>query len=158
MSAGRATATLAASAMGVIAISLAISGCDNTSTSTSRSAASATKSPSDQSEGVEGESVTRAPEAPDGEVLTQVASVSGNRILNLPGGLSKAPLGIAVNCKGKGTLKVSVEPVALSFPLECVDGEVSSTYNEIQLKRPRAEGAVHVEAPSSVHWSMTIAQ
>ncbi|MGY3201011.1 hypothetical protein [Streptomyces sp. TE5632] len=29
------------------------------------------------------------------------------------------------------TLTVSADPIGLGFPLECVDGEVSSTYNEL---------------------------
>ncbi|OKJ02790.1 hypothetical protein AMK18_10120 [Streptomyces sp. CB01249] len=65
---------------------------------------------------------------------------------------------IQVNCRGKGTVDVALKPVGLSFPLECVDGEVSSTYNEIQLKRARSEGSVQITAPSTVSWSLTVEQ
>lgn len=68
------------------------------------------------------------------------------------------PLAIQVNCQGKGTLKVFIEPVGVSFPLECVEGEVSSTYNEMRVKGARAEGSVRVSAPSDVRWALTVDQ
>jgi hypothetical protein len=49
-----------------------------------------------------------------------------------------------------------VEPVGLSFPLECVDGEVSSTFNQLALKRARDHGTVSVTAPSQVRWALTV--
>lgn len=82
----------------------------------------------------------------------------GNAELELPAGMAKAPLSIAVNCQGKGILEVTVKPINLSFPLKCVESEVSSTFNQIALKRPRAEGAVYIEAPSSVRWAVAVGQ
>ncbi|MYQ52535.1 hypothetical protein GTW41_15040 [Streptomyces sp. SID4941] len=67
-------------------------------------------------------------------------------------------LAVQVNCQGEGTLHVTVKPVGLSFPLECVDEEVSSTYNEIRLKRARSEGSIQVTAPSTVLWALTAEQ
>ncbi|QKW10689.1 hypothetical protein HUT18_06895 [Streptomyces sp. NA04227] len=61
-----------------------------------------------------------------------------------------------VNCEGKGTLKVEVKPVEVRFPLECVEGEVSSTMNQVVLKRERSDGWVSVTAPSSVRWALTV--
>ncbi|WP_229919817.1 hypothetical protein [Streptomyces minutiscleroticus] len=72
--------------------------------------------------------------------------------------MATGPLSVLVNCQGKGTLTVAVKPVGLSFPLECVQDAVSSTYNELQLKRERPEGAVTVTANSDVRWSLTVGQ
>ncbi|MEU4093302.1 hypothetical protein [Streptomyces sp. NPDC026673] len=154
--------------LGVAIIGLLVSGCSGDdgqaagAPSAERSApgrsAQASHTSSHRAESVPGASVTEAPGLPDGRVLAQAADVRGHRTLNLPGGAEKAPLSIAVNCEGRGTLKVTVEPIALSFPLECVDGEVSGTFNQIDLKRARPEGTVYVEAPSSVRWSMTIGE
>ncbi|MBL3670783.1 hypothetical protein JL475_33465 [Streptomyces sp. M2CJ-2] len=76
----------------------------------------------------------------------------------IEGGIRPGALSVLVNCQGEGTLTVSVDPVGLSFPLECVDGEVSSTYNELALKQTRPQATVKVEAPSPVRWSLTIGQ
>ncbi|THA72993.1 hypothetical protein E6P78_01575 [Streptomyces sp. A0958] len=65
---------------------------------------------------------------------------------------------IQVNCQGNGTLDVALKPVGLSFPLKCVNGEVSSSYDEIRLKRARSEGSVQISAPSTVSWSLTVEQ
>jgi hypothetical protein len=122
-----------------------------------RSVASPTGSPtSGRAEHVPGETVTKAPVLPNGEVLAQAANASGNREMEIRGGIKPGKLSVLVNCQGKGTLTVSVEPVGLSFPLECVDGEVSSTFNQVGLKRSREHGTVNVAAPSRVHWALTV--
>ncbi|MER7959505.1 MULTISPECIES: hypothetical protein [unclassified Streptomyces] len=63
-----------------------------------------------------------------------------------------------VACQGKGTVTVSYAPAGLSFPLKCVDGEVSTTYNQIELKHDRDSASVNVQAPSSVRWAMSVGQ
>ncbi|MEU5090645.1 hypothetical protein [Streptomyces sp. NPDC021356] len=112
---------------------------------------------SDRAEHIPGENVTKAPKLPSGVPLAQVASVKGNREIEL-GHIAAQPLSVMVNCQGKGTLTVEVRPMRLSFPLECVAGEVSSTYNELKLKKSRDQGVVYVTAPSSVRWSLTVGQ
>jgi hypothetical protein len=112
---------------------------------------------SGRAEHVEGESVTKAPKLVSGVPLAQAASARGNRELEL-GHITSQPLAVLVNCQGKGTLKVEVRPMGLSFPLECVSTEVSSTYNEMRLKKGREHGVVSVTAPSSVRWSLTVGQ
>ncbi|MFI9624744.1 hypothetical protein [Streptomyces sp. NPDC052042] len=114
------------------------------------------KSPG-RAENVAGETVTEAPRLLSGEPLAQVASAKGNREIDL-GQISARPLSVLVNCQGEGTLTVRVQPMGLSFPLECVDHEVNSTYNELRLKRAREHGTVTVTAPSTVRWAMTIGQ
>ncbi|MFC9623285.1 hypothetical protein ACFTXM_25895 [Streptomyces sp. NPDC056930] len=64
-----------------------------------------------------------------------VASKQGNAELPLTKEIGAGTLAIQINCQGKGILNVTVDPVGLSFPLNCVNEEVSSTYNEIHLKR-----------------------
>ncbi|WP_274558750.1 hypothetical protein [Streptomyces spiramyceticus] len=110
--------------------------------------------------GAEGpkESVTKAPDIYGGKVLASVANGKGNQSLPLEGGVGSGELAIAVNCQGKGLIKITLEPVGLSFPQECKAGEVTSTYNEFALKRSRKDASVKVEVPSTVRWSMTIGQ
>ncbi|MCX5114830.1 hypothetical protein OOK13_41575 [Streptomyces sp. NBC_00378] len=114
---------------------------------------------SDRAEHIEGESVSRAPKpVNDGQVLLSVASKHGNAELPLTTEVGTGMLAIQVNCQGEGTLNVTVDPVGLSFPLECVNEEVSSTYNEIHLKRARSKGTVQITAPSTVRWALTAEQ
>ncbi|MFI6275787.1 hypothetical protein [Streptomyces sp. NPDC050988] len=67
---------------------------------------------------------------------------------------------VAVRCQGEGEIEVSVEPVNVGFPLECVDGEASATtstiYHQINVAGAEKKGTVSVLASSSVRWSMTI--
>ncbi|MFF8970333.1 hypothetical protein [Streptomyces sp. NPDC014995] len=49
-----------------------------------------------------------------------------------------------------------MSPVHVSFPLECLTGEISTTYNQIAVTGVDRSGNVSVHAPSSVRWSMTI--
>ncbi len=62
----------------------------------------------------------------------------------------------AVRCQGKGEIKVSLKSVNVDFPLKCVDGEVSTTHNEVGVAGAENKGTVSVQAPSAVRWSMTI--
>ncbi|MFE7518588.1 hypothetical protein [Streptomyces halstedii] len=113
----------------------------------------------ERAEHIEGETVSQAPKpVNDGQVLLSVASRKGNAELPLTKEIGIGSLAVQVNCQGEGTLHVTVKPVGLSFPLECVDEEVSSTYNEIRLKRARGEGSIQVTAPSTVLWALTAEQ
>ncbi|MFI1763623.1 hypothetical protein ACH41H_16465 [Streptomyces sp. NPDC020800] len=100
--------------------------------------------------------MTEAPRLPDGTVVARAADAVGNREMDLRGGLENGTLSVLVNCRGKGRLTVHVQPVGLSFPLACVDGEVRSTYNRLKLKRPRGHGTVSVTVPSTVRWALTV--
>ncbi|WP_256103049.1 hypothetical protein [Streptomyces sp. Ncost-T10-10d] len=144
---------------------LALAGCSGekepsaTEPTTSRSARPSPSQISDRAEHIEGETVSRAPKpVNDGQVLLSVTSKQGNAELPLTKEIGAGTLAIQVNCQGKGILNVNVDPVGLSFPLNCVNEEVSSTYNEIHLKRARSEGTVRVSAPSTVRWALTAEQ
>ncbi|MFF9483583.1 hypothetical protein [Streptomyces sp. NPDC014676] len=102
--------------------------------------------------------MTRAPQVVDGEVIASLADARGNRTLPLDGGVRSGPVSIAVNCQGEGTLTVELKPVGLSFPLECVGHEVSSTYNQIALKEAREEAVLQVTAGSGVRWALSVGQ
>ncbi|WP_405599686.1 hypothetical protein OG741_19785 [Streptomyces sp. NBC_01410] len=149
----------------IAALLLGISGCsddDAKSQPTSTSASPVKPMPtsttgSSRAEHIEGETVTQAPKPVDGKAVLRVASRTGNATLPLSD-IGAGRLAIQVNCQGKGTLTVSVTPIGLSFPLECVDHEVSSTYNEIRLKRARSEAAIQITAPSAVIWALTVEQ
>ncbi|CAM5458065.1 hypothetical protein GCM10010378_52550 [Streptomyces viridochromogenes] len=149
--------------IGGIAAVVALTGCTSSHngaptphTSPPRATGSSTSSPSsERAEHIPGETVTEAPVLPDGKVVAQAVNATGNREMDIRGGITAGPLSILVNCQGRGTLTVSVEPVGLSFPLECVEGEVSSTFNQLSLKRARDHGTVSVTAPSRVRWALT---
>lgn len=100
--------------------------------------------------------MTEAPDPVDGQAVARVANARGNREIDIPGGIKAGTLSLSVNCQGRGTLTVSVQPVGLGFPLECDAGEVSSTYNELHLKTARGRGTVYVTAPSPVRWALTV--
>ncbi|WP_244184393.1 hypothetical protein [Streptomyces cellostaticus] len=102
------------------------------------------------------ESVTKAPVLPEGEVVAQAVNATGNRELDIRGGLKRGALTVDVNCQGKGQLTVMVKPVGLNFSLKCVDGKVTSTSNQLELKRTREHGTVSVTAPSRVRWALTV--
>ncbi|KUN90971.1 hypothetical protein AQJ67_43150 [Streptomyces caeruleatus] len=63
---------------------------------------------------------------------------------------------VAVRCQGKGTIKVTVRPTAVSFPLECHDSEVTTVHNQVDIAGAEDEGTVSVEAPTTLRWSITI--
>jgi hypothetical protein len=160
---GKLKISAATTATALLAAVMALSGCTGgqgdaaprSRTPTPRR----TSSPApDRAEHVPGESVTKAPALVEGKVKAQAANAQGDRELEIRGGIKAGPLSILVNCQGKGTLKVSVQPLGLSFPLTCVDGEVSSTLNKIDLKRSRGYGTVNVTAPSRVRWAVTVGQ
>lgn len=157
----------------VVTASLALSGCTSSgdaptgghtastgagghSASTGAPARSAgTKPPVRRGEYVPGESVTKAPNDIDGKVLVKKDTARGSQSMDLPGGLRSGTFGISVNCEGKGTLTVTLRPVNLSFPLGCINGQVSSTYNQIALKREHTSGTLEVQAGPAVHWSLS---
>ncbi|WP_406110239.1 hypothetical protein OG698_45855 [Streptomyces sp. NBC_01003] len=44
----------------------------------------------------------------------------------------------------------------VGFPMKCVDGEVTTIYNQVGVAEVEKEGTVSVQALSTVRWSMTI--
>ncbi|WP_244315767.1 hypothetical protein [Streptomyces albidochromogenes] len=53
---------------------------------------------------------------------------------------------------------MKVEPTNMSFPLKCVDHEVSSTLNELTIKTAREEGSLRITTSSNVRWALTVEQ
>ncbi|MET8766186.1 hypothetical protein [Streptomyces sp. NPDC004658] len=146
----------------VAALAVGCTGDDGDTPDARRTSSPSSVTPSAQSrtpgraEHVPGESVTKAPTLPDGDVVATAANAVGNREIDIKGGLRAGPLSVMVNCQGEGELTVLVQPAGLRFPLQCVAGEVSSTYNQLNLKRTRARGTVSVTAPSGVRWAITV--
>lgn len=121
------------------------------------STVSPTASPSStHGEQVAGETVTEAMVLPEGEVVAQAANASGNKELQIRDGIETGEISFLVNCQGKGTLTVSVESVGLRFPLECMDAEVSSVLNQLDLKSSCEHATVKATASSQVHWALTV--
>ncbi|WP_324783234.1 hypothetical protein [Streptomyces sp. H51] len=63
---------------------------------------------------------------------------------------------VAVRCRGKGDIDVALRPVRVSFPLECRAGEAGTAYHQVAVLGVDRSGVVSVEAPSAVHWSLTV--
>ncbi|MFJ6833209.1 hypothetical protein [Streptomyces sp. NPDC091209] len=165
----------ASAAAGGLAAALALTGCTGgqggsaepdpelSPPPASSPASSPTSSPrqspaSDPVQYLPGESVTEAPDLHDGGVVAKVANGHGNEEIDVPGGIGPGTLWIAVNCEGRGTLKVSAEPGGLSFPVACAAGKVSGVLNRLDLERGHrhAPGTVTVTAPSGVRWALTV--
>ncbi|MEU2795521.1 hypothetical protein ACFXOR_18295 [Streptomyces sp. NPDC059164] len=91
-------------------------------------------------------------------MLLSAASQKGNAQLPLTEDIGAGRLAIQVNCQGQGKIQVSIDPTGISFPLDCVEREVSSTYNEVHLKREREKGTVRVTAPAGIRWALTVEQ
>ncbi|MEU3045956.1 hypothetical protein ABZ705_05360 [Streptomyces sp. NPDC006984] len=142
---------------------LGISGCSSDDVTPQPTAISASPvkptssgpTSSGRAEYVEGESVTEAPKPISGKAILEVASRTGGALLPL-GDIDAGRLGIQVNCQGKGTLTVTVTPVGLSFPLECVAYEVSSTYNQMHMRHARGDSTLQISAPTTVRWAVTV--
>ncbi|MEU1012449.1 hypothetical protein [Streptomyces sp. NPDC005890] len=82
---------------------------------------------------------------------------TGNASIDFRKGKKKGDaLIVAVRCQGAGTIKVAVQSVHVTFPLECHADQVSTTYNQVGVGGVDRSGTVSVQAPSSVRWSMTI--
>ncbi|GHE55651.1 hypothetical protein GCM10018785_26310 [Streptomyces longispororuber] len=148
--------------VGVLLASVALTACSG-STDTpdesepTRLAFAAPAKEQGRPEHIPGESVTAAPRLPEGKALAEIAAAEGSRTVPL-GRIGEGPLSVLVNCQGRGTLEVTLQPMGMKFPLSCVKGEVSSTYNELRLKKPRAEATLKVTVPSTVRWSLTAGQ
>ncbi|MES4886808.1 hypothetical protein [Streptomyces sp. NPDC096012] len=99
----------------------------------------------------------KLPELDDGETLAGRQNVTnGNAHIAFSKGKKSDALIVAVRCQGTGKIKVAVQSVHVSFPLECVANEVNTTYNQVAVTGVERSGVVSVEAPSVVRWSMTI--
>ncbi|MEV7200605.1 hypothetical protein [Streptomyces griseoluteus] len=102
-------------------------------------------------------SVQKPPELSAGETLAGRQKVTtGNAEIGFAGGEKGDALIVAVRCQGAGVVKVAVRPVRVSFPLKCLVGKASTIYNQIAVSGANRDGTVSVEAPSGVHWSLTV--
>ncbi|MFD8734806.1 hypothetical protein ACFV06_07770 [Streptomyces sp. NPDC059618] len=155
---------------GLAAAALALTGCTGgghgstppsppVHRSPSAAAAPAQESPaSDRTRDLPGESVTEAPDLSGIKVVARAVNAHGSAEIDVPGGIGPGPLSIAVNCEGGGTLKVSVDATALSFPVHCTAGKVAGVLN--RMDRPHgtrhAHATVTVTAPTGVRWSLAV--
>lgn len=102
-------------------------------------------------------SVEQPPELDETEALAaEQAKTRGNRNVQFGAGKKRQVLILAVRCQGDGTVNVTVRPVSVTFPLECLDGEVSTTYNQVGVPGVEKKGTVSIAAPPTVQWSMTV--
>ncbi|WP_328939745.1 hypothetical protein OG288_42275 [Streptomyces tauricus] len=109
------------------------------------------------------DSVKSPSESSESSELDDAETVAGRQGVTRGGGSFEFSAGekgdtlvIAVRCQGEGKIKLSVQPVNVAFPLNCVDGEASTTYNEVDVAGVEKKGTVSVLGPSSVRWSITV--
>ncbi|MFD9498886.1 hypothetical protein [Streptomyces sp. NPDC060035] len=101
--------------------------------------------------------MTQPPELDGDETLAaRQGETQGGRTIEFGAGEKGDALIVAVRCKGEGDVKVMVNSVAVEFPLECLKGEVTTTYNQVGVRGVEKAGTVSVQASSTVRWSMTI--
>ncbi|MFI6248202.1 hypothetical protein [Streptomyces sp. NPDC051016] len=153
--AGGRAATMSLSVLSVLSVvSLAV-GCTDghkavpPAAAPPKTSAAVTETPSSGS-------VTEVPPLGGEDVVAQAANVTGSRELDIKGDIGRGALSVDVACEGKGRLTVAVRAVGLSFPLTCVAGEVSSTYNVADLKRDPTRGTVSVTASAGVRWAIAV--
>ncbi|MGW2743951.1 hypothetical protein [Streptomyces sp. NPDC001450] len=92
----------------------------------------------------------------DETLAARQKATTGNASLAFGKGRKGDALIVAVRCQGAGRIKVAVRSAHVTFPLECLAGQVSTTYNQLAVSGVDRSGVVSVEAPSSVRWSMTV--
>ena len=63
---------------------------------------------------------------------------------------------IAVECEGPGRIEVVLRPMFTSFPMTCLDGEVSAEYNQFTKDSAVRAGVVSVTADPGVRWSLSV--
>lgn len=98
-----------------------------------------------------------APRLGTGErLVARQKSTSGNASIAFGKGKKGEALGIAVQCRGEGRIEVAVRSAHVSFPLDCLADEVSSTYNVMAVTGSNRAGVVSVEAPTGVRWSLAV--
>ncbi|UXY28078.1 hypothetical protein [Streptomyces sp. HUAS TT20] len=99
----------------------------------------------------------KPPELDADETLAGRQKVTaGNASISFDKGKKGDALIVALRCQDKGTIKVAVQSVHVSFPLDCLANKVSTTYNQVAVSGVDRSGVVAVEAPSSVRWSLTV--
>ncbi|MGY1500180.1 hypothetical protein ACW4TU_26975 [Streptomyces sp. QTS52] len=136
------------------------SGDDGPKTSAKKSAPAtptASAEPAAAVQHVDGESVTKAPGI-GSKTIASFANGRFGRVIPFKGGLHKGRLGIALNCEGKGTVKVEVPALGMTSVEECADGKVATTYNETEVSTAAPDAYVHVTGTSEVRWSISAGQ
>ncbi|MFI2913873.1 hypothetical protein ACG2OD_37340 [Streptomyces sp. PDY-4] len=145
---------------GVAVALVAVTGCTDSSApgdASSRPALSSSPLSSSEQPDDGQEPVAEPPELDDSEHLAgRQPETKGNASFSYAKGAAGDALIVAVRCQGAGTMKVAVKTVNVSFPLECLAGETTTTYNQVGVSGVEKPGTVSVTAPSGVHWSMTI--
>lgn len=157
---------MAKSSLLPVALIAAVIGCTPDSSEGDRSASSA-PARSDSSSGETAapsaaaspsqHSVTQAPELDGDETLAaRQGATTGGRTIGFSKGKKGDALIVAVSCEGAGNIKVILKSVDVEFPLECLKGEVTTTYNQVGVRGVERAGTISVQASSTVRWSMTI--
>jgi hypothetical protein len=65
-------------------------------------------------------------------------------------------LTIGVRCEGRGRMEVVLRSLGTSFPMDCVNGEVTDIYNQFAVDGMDLPGIVTVTAAPDVRWSLSL--
>ncbi|MCX4590607.1 hypothetical protein OG819_12815 [Streptomyces sp. NBC_01549] len=143
----------------------AVAGCTNSHTTASGQGKSSepahsstpTTPETTQPATVPADTVSKAPNLAQDDIkaVASAASVTGSAAYPLKGGvLAGKTLATAVNCEGKGTLTVTLKPTGISSPLQCEDGKVSPTFNEVALSQGHKSAYLQFTVSSmAIKWS-----
>lgn len=105
------------------------------------------------------ESVDRAPDLDMADrVVLRQDGTQGNASLEFgkaKKGDGKA-LTIGVRCEGRGRMEVVLRSMGTSFPMNCVNGEVTDIYNQFAVDGAERPGIVTVTAAPEVRWSLSL--
>jgi hypothetical protein len=143
-----------------VAVALA-TGCTDSSApgdAPGRQSAPPSSAPASSGEPAEGQAPVTGPPELDGSerMAGRQPETRGSAGFSYAKGSAGDALIVAVRCQGAGTMKVEVKTVNVSFPLECLAGETTTTYHQVGVPGAEKPGTVSVTAPSGVRWSMTI--
>ncbi|MFJ2816379.1 hypothetical protein [Streptomyces sp. NPDC087294] len=98
-----------------------------------------------------------APRLDSDETLAgQRKPTTGNAEIPFEAGKEGDALIVELSCQGRGTVKVALCPVDVSFETKCAADEVGTTRNEVAVGAVHRAGAAAVEAPAGVRWALTV--
>ncbi|MFD6284836.1 hypothetical protein [Streptomyces sp. NPDC060205] len=84
------------------------------------------------------------------------AETRGGGTLAFRAGQKGDDLILAVRCRGKGEIQVSVKPLNVDFTVTCVPGRTTTVHHQVGVAGAERRGSVSVTGPSTVRWSMTV--
>ncbi|MEU8541708.1 hypothetical protein AB0C52_17280 [Streptomyces sp. NPDC048717] len=159
----------AAALAGTAALLLLVTGCTSAGGGGGGTAAAPPSSTAPSSVSVPAATGTRAPGGtpaavvhalrPTGEkVLLNVGPRTGSVELAVPKKPGAGPLAVEAACQGMGTMTVRLSPTWTEFQVDCVEGEVTATRNEMRSATVPDLDTARITASPNVHWALLVEQ